>query len=179
MKKFLIIGNNNAITYNDIFHLIKENKMWLGCTMNGSSRWFEVPDDYEIRENASKYKEENNKLYIFVNGVCWFSNINNNNAKPMLKLTKTYNADAYPKYDNYDAINVDKTANIPMDYDGVMGVPITFLHKYNPNQFEIVDARDIVLDDKKKNKKSIIIKDADSAINGKATYARIAIRRIQ
>ena len=175
-KKFIIIGNMNAITYNEIFPLIKENKMWLGVSMNGSNRWFEVPDKYPVKENAAGYKEENGKRLLFVNGVVWFTNINHNKRNKPLKLYKKYSAEEYPKYDNYDAIECGKVADIPMDYEGVICVPITFLDKYCPEQFEIIDAREIALNDKQRNKNTYLIKDADSTINGKPTYARIAIR---
>ena len=92
-------------------------------------------------------------------------------------LRKIYTPEEYPTYDNYEAINVNKTAEIPSDYDGVMGVPISFLDKYNPNQFEIIDARDYAINVKQRGKNTLLIKDLDSAINGKPTYARIAIRR--
>jgi hypothetical protein len=137
-KKFLIIGNVNAITYKEIFKLIKENKVWLGCSIHSGDREFGVPDYYPL--NAAGYRIDNDgKKYIRVKGVRWFTNLDYKERHEDLILYKTYNAAEYPKYDNYDAIEVSKTADIPMDYDGVMGVPITFLDKYNPEQFEIVD----------------------------------------
>ncbi len=134
-KKFLIIGNQNAITYKETFKLIKENKLWLGVSMNGSNRWFEIPDYYK-----KYHKIENGKKYAFVAGVVWFTNLDHNKRHEELILAKKYYGyeDGYPKYDDYDAINIDRTNNIPLDYEGCMGVPITFLHKYNPNQFEII-----------------------------------------
>ena len=140
-KKFLVIGNQNAITYKEIFPLIKENKLWLGLTMNGSNRWFAVPDRYETRENAAGCKVIDGKRCLFVNGVVWFTNIPHNKRTTPLTLFKKYNPQEFPKYDNYDAIEVSKAYNIPIDYNGVMGVPITFLHKYCPEQFEIVGFR--------------------------------------
>lgn len=140
-KKYIIIGNQNAITYKEIFPLIKENKMWLGVSMNGSNRWFRAGADYPVNENAAGYKEEDGEKYFFVNGVVWFTNVDHGKRNEVLELTKTY-SNEYPHYNNYDAIEVSKVVNIPMDYDGVMGVPITFLHKYNPNQFEIVGCAD-------------------------------------
>ena len=137
-KKFLIIGNQNAITYKEIFPYIKNNELWLGLSMNGSNRWFQAPDDYEVKENAAGYKVIDGKKFYFVNGVTWFTNIPHNKRNEELDLYRKYDADAYPKYDNYDAIEVSKVSEIPMDYEGVMGVPITFLYKYNPSQFEIV-----------------------------------------
>ena len=137
-KKYLILGNMNAITYKEIFPLIKEDKMWLGVTTNGSNRWFKVPNNYEHKTNAAGYKEENNSKYLFVNGIMWFTNLEHNKRHEPLDLYKHYTPEEYPKYDNYDAINVNKVCDIPMDYNGVMGVPITFLNKYCPEQFEII-----------------------------------------
>lgn len=136
-KKFLIIGNQNAIAFKEIFPLIKENKLWLGITMNGSNRWFQAPDKYQVQENAAGYKEIDGKKYFFVNGVTWFTNLPNDNKKNVT-LHKHYTDNDYPKYDNYDAIEVSKVAEIPVDYEGIMGVPITFLYKYNPSQFQII-----------------------------------------
>lgn len=141
-KKFIIIGNQNAITYKEIFPLIKNNRLWLGVSMNGANRWFIVPDSYEVREGAAGYKEENGKKMLFVNGVVWFTNIENKKRNTPLDLCKKYNSTDYPKYDNYGAIEVGRAENIPEDYMGVMGVPITFLHKYCPEQFEIVGCAD-------------------------------------
>ena len=176
-KKFLIIGNMNAITYKEIFPLIKDNKIWLGVSIKSGDRKFYVPDNYPLNASGCGI-DENGKRFIRVKGVRWFTNIEDANCNLPLDLYKKYNPNDYPKYDNYDAINVNKTSDIPMDYDGVMGVPITFLDKYCPTQFEIVDAREIGLTDKQKNKSTMLVKDADSAINGKPTYARILIRKI-
>ena len=137
-KKFIIIGNQNAITYKEIFPYIKNNELWLGVSMNSANRWFEVPDNYPVKENAAGYKEENGKRLLFVNGVVWFTNISNEKRNTPLVLYKKYSAEEYPTYDNYDAIECSRAENIPMDYDGVIGVPITFLHKYCPEQFEIL-----------------------------------------
>lgn len=159
-KKFLIVGNKNAITYKEIFPLIKDNKLWLGITS---------PEDF-VQPKGDKKKN--------MKGLTrWFTNIEHSIRNQPLDLYKKYTLNDYPKYDNYDAINVDKTSDIPMDYDGVMGVPITFLDKYCPTQFEILDAREIGLTGKQKNKSTMLVKDADSAINGKPTYARILIRK--
>ncbi len=134
-KKFLIIGNQNAITYKEIFPLIMKNKLWLGLTMNGSNRWFRVPDDYDM---TSSMKIENGIKYCFVKAVVWFTNLEHNRRKEELILIKKYSPEDYPNYDNYNAIEVGNVNDIPCDYPGVMGVPITFLHKYNPEQFEIL-----------------------------------------
>ena len=174
-KKFLIIGNQNAITYKEIFKLIKENKLWLGVSMNGSNRWFQIPDYYE-----KYHKIENDKKYAFVAGVVWFTNLDHNKRHEELILYKKYynNEEEYPKYDNYDAINVDKTKDIPIDHTGAVGVPITFLHKYNPKQFEIIDGlnRYTILDVASLNENAVIKHLHMTEINGKSKYFRILIK---
>lgn len=121
-KKCLIIGNKNAYAYKEIFTLIKNNKIWIG---------YEQPKNFRLEDGSITKK---------VNGLCrWFTNLNCSKRQEELILTKNYNEIDYPKYDNYDAINVDKVVEIPKDYDGLMGVPITFLDKYNPSQFEVID----------------------------------------
>ncbi len=136
-KQFLIIGNVNAVTYKEVFPLIKDNKMWMGYSIHSGDREFRVPDDYPL-EAAGYRIDEQGRKYIRVKGVRWFTNMDYVERHTDLDLWKTYNPDEYPKYDNYDAINVDATADIPEDYYGIMGVPITFLDKYNPDQFEIL-----------------------------------------
>ncbi len=136
-KKFLIIGNVNAITYKECFKLIKEDRMWLGQSIHSGDREFIVPADYIIH-SPSKRVDENGIQYVRVNGVRWFTNLDYDERHEDLVLYKKYIPEEYPTYDNYDAINVDKTSDIPMNYDGAIGVPITFLDKYNPDQFRIV-----------------------------------------
>lgn len=136
-KKFAVIGNMNAITYKGIFPLIKENKMWLGGKINNGNGEFIVPPHYIIYTNNFRI-DENGIRYILVNGVKWFTNIELNQNHTPLHLSKTYTPEQYPKYDNYDAIEVSKTKDIPIDYTGVMGVPISFLDKYCPDQFEVL-----------------------------------------
>ena len=132
-KDFIIVGHQNAITYKDIFKYIKENKIWLGYGFKGGASHF-INHHYEDYASSGNHKEG----MIRVSGVNWFTNLEIRKRHEDLILFKTYNPDEYPKYDNYDAINVDKTKDIPMDYDGHIGVPITFLDKYNPEQFEII-----------------------------------------
>ena len=136
-KKFIIIGNMNAITYKDIFHYIKNNQLWMGCSLNGTKCSFGVPESY----NGNNVYIDDGKRMGKVNNACWFTNVPYVYDKKPLILTKSYydNPSAYPKFDNFDAINVDKVADIPMDYDGIMAVPITFLNNYYPSQFEIID----------------------------------------
>jgi len=134
-KKFIIIGHQNAITYKEIFKLIKEDRIWLGYGFDGGAAHFINPH-YEDYATAGNHKEG----MIRVSGVVWFTNLEIKKRHEDLIPYKTYkgNEKDYPKYDNYDAINVDKTKDIPTDYKGAMGVPITFLNKYNPEQFEII-----------------------------------------
>ena len=132
MKKFLIIGNINAVAYKEVFPLIKENKMWLGYGFSGNVAHFNSP--YNDYARANNHKEG----MIRVSGVMWFTNIDHDKRHEKIDLYKHYTPEEYPKYDNYDAINVDKTCEIPMGYDGFMGVPITFFDKYCPEQFEII-----------------------------------------
>lgn len=163
-KKFLIIGNINAITYKEIFHLIKENKVWLGVNLGRGISGFLVPEHYELYGTEARIDEKGNRI-ISPNNCLWLTNMDNVKRNEEILLTKRYvgNESAYQRYDNYDGINVDKTQDIPMDYAGYMGVPITFLHKFNPNQFEIIKFRKG--DD-----------DKDLSINGKCPYFRILIR---
>jgi hypothetical protein len=135
-KKFLIIGHQNAITYKEIFKPIKENKLWLGVD-NGGTKWFAVKDHYDITTESRK-KIENGKKFFSMGNVVWFTNLEHKKRNENLILYKTYSHEEYQNYDNYNAINVNKVADIPMDYDGEMGVPITFIDKYNPEQFEII-----------------------------------------
>lgn len=131
-KKFIIIGNNNALTYKDIFQLIKDNKIWLGINSNKTME-FSMPMSYEKWDRI-----EGNRKYGKVPAISWFTNIENKKRTQPIDLYKRYSFEEYPKYDNFDAINVDKVADIPMDYDGIMGVPITFLNNYCPSQFTII-----------------------------------------
>ena len=136
-KKFIIIGNVNAITYKEVFPLIKDNKLWIGPSIHSGDRKFNVPDDYPLNA-AGCGIDEDGRRFIRVKGVRWFTNLDFKQRHDELILVKRYNPADNRKYDNYDAINVGATADIPCDYAGVMGVPITFLDKYCPDQFEIV-----------------------------------------
>ena len=163
-KKFIIIGNQNAISYKEIFPLLKDNKMWLGY--NSGAQSFQVP--YEFERNNT-YFEDGIKYAKFGN-ICWFTNLDTAKRHEEFTLYKQYSPEEYPKYDNYDAVNVDKTNDIPYDYEGVMGVPITFLDKYNPEQFEIIGL------DRYTVQKEFLV-GGRVAINGKPKYARILIKR--
>ncbi len=134
-KNFLIIGSYNAITYKEIFSYIKENRIWLGYGFKGGNAYFQTTGN--VNDFAKGVYNEETGLVKFRN-VTWYTNLEHEKRNEKLILYKNYNPAEYPKYDNYDAINVDKTKDIPMDYEGAMGVPITFLDKYNPDQFEIV-----------------------------------------
>ena len=163
-KKFLIIGNINAITYKEIFKLIKENKAWLGINMGRGISGFIVPDHYELYGTETSIDSFGNRI-ISPNNCLWLTNLDTFKRHEDIVLTKKYygNEIEYPYFDNYDAINVNKTQDIPMDFAGVMGVPITFLHKYNPEQFELIKFR-------KGNDEK------DLSINGKCPYFRILIK---
>lgn len=163
-KKFLIIGNVNAITYKEIFKLIKENKAWLGMNLGRGISGFIVPEHYELYGSEARIDSSENRI-VSPNNCLWLTNLDTSIRHEDIVLTKTYygNESEYPKYDNYDAINVNKTKDIPLDYNGFMGVPITFLHKFNPEQFEIVKFR-------KGNDEK------DLSINGKCPYFRILIK---
>lgn len=132
-KKFVIIGHQNAIKYKEIFPLIRDNKLWLGFGFKGGAGHF-INEHYEDYATATDRKEG----MIRVSGVHWFTNLDINKRHEDLILYKNYTSEEYPKYENFDAINVDKTKDIPVDYDGMMGVPITFMDKYNPEQFVII-----------------------------------------
>ena len=157
-KQFAIIGNQNAITYKEVFPLLKENRMWLGYSIHSGDRKFNVPDDYPL-EAATCGVDPDGRKFIRVKGVRWFTNIEHGqrhehlqldtmvhnlkyNKKLRVKLEKEHGLIEYPRYDNYNAIDVPMTECIPSDYDGIMGVPVTFLDKYNPEQFEIVGCPD-------------------------------------
>ena len=137
-KKFLIIGNINAISYKEIFKLIKENKAWLGMNMGRGISGFIVPKHYELYGSEARVDEDGNRI-VATNNCLWLTNLDNSKRHEDIILYKKYTQDEFPTYENYNAINVDKTKDIPMDYSGEMGVPITFLHYYNPDQFEIID----------------------------------------
>ena len=149
-KQFLIIGSQNAFTYKEVFPLIRDDKIWMGYNM--------VKEFYQPDGSIKKF-----------GNICWFTNLPSMKRNEELVLVKKYNSIDYPKYDDYDAIEVSKVANIPMDYEGIMGVPITFLYKYNPNQFEIVGlmATTAVTD----------INFGYPYVNGKKKFARVLIRR--
>jgi len=135
-KKFLILGDQNAITYKETFGYIKDDKLWLGYD-NGGTKWFQVPMDYDIPTESRK-KIVNGVKYFSMGRILWFTNLDTTKRHENFVLYKKYTPKEFPKYDNYDVINVDKVSDIPMNYKGVMGVPITFVDKYNPKQFEIL-----------------------------------------
>lgn len=163
-KKFLIIANINAITYKETFKLIKENKTWLGINMGRGISGFIVPKHYELYGTETKIDSFGNRI-VSPNNCLWLTNLDTFKRYEDITLIKRYygNETEYPHYDNYDAINVNRTKDIPLDYNGVIGVPITFLHKFNPDQFEIIKFR-------KGNDEK------DLSINGKCPYFRILIK---
>lgn len=174
-KKIIVLGNQNAITYKEIFPLLKDNKMWLGY--NSGAQEFLVPNDYE-KENI--YVGMDGKRYAKFGNITWFTNLETTKRQEKLIVYKKYTPEECPKYDYFDAINIDRVNNIPCDYNGLMGVPITFLEKYNPQQFKIVDllTRYTLFDTDSKNK--VLQNDRAQAtyVNGKPKFARILIQRI-
>ncbi len=166
-KQFLVIGNINAITYKEIFSLIQNNKVWLGVHLGRGISGFRVPEHYEMYGTETHIASNGDRI-IASNNCLWLTNLDVKTRHSQLKLTKVYegNEISYPKFDNFDGINVNRTQDIPMDYVGAIGVPITFLHKYNPSQFEIIQFR-------KGNDGK------DLSINGKCPYFRILIRNKQ
>jgi hypothetical protein len=169
-KKFLVIGSLNAITYKEIFKLIKENKLWLGYGNGAMS--FKVPDSYTgTCEGAPGNKQAK------LGNICWYTNINIDKRSEDIILYKSYNSKDYPNYDTYNAINIDKVKEIPIDYDGVMGVPITFLDKHNPTQFTLLG----IMNTGEINE-GIRHKDTPHGrpvVNGKEIYLRILIKRVK
>lgn len=178
-KKFTIIGNMNAITYKDVFPLIKNNEVWLGATISSGDREFRVPDSYPLEASGTRIDDEGNK-YIRVKGVRWFTNIDHGRRHEPLQLMtmadnlkfnkKIQDKPAYQKYDEYDAIEIPVTLAIPSDYTEVMGVPISFLDKYDPEQFEILGLDRYISDNPHYGKRF--------DLNGREVYARILIRHI-
>jgi hypothetical protein len=175
-KKFLILGDQNAITYKETFSFIKANKMWLGYD-NGGTKWFQVPMDYEIK-TETRIKIENNIKYFSMGRIMWFTNLETTKRHEDLTLYKKYygNENEFPKYDNYDAININKVADIPLDYEGVMGVPLTFIDKYNPEQFEIVG---ITNHTEEMAGIKVLTDKTAPFIMGKGVYVRILIRNLK
>ncbi len=165
-KQFLILGNMNAVIYSEIFPLIKDNRVWLGN--KAGHFWFKVPSHYEVKATDFKV-DENGQKWRRMGNICWFTNLDFEKRHEKMLLWKKYSSDEYPKYDSYDAIEVGKTDTIPCDYDGKMGVPITFMDKYNPDQFEILGLDRYIEDNPHYGHRF--------KIGGKETYARIIIRR--
>lgn len=164
-KKFIIIGSKNAITYKEFFSLLKNNQVWCGVRSFSGGMWFPVP-----KENSYDKIIDNVKMKNVPS--CWFTNLDHSKRHEFLDLIEKYTPEKYPKYDNYDAINVNKVLDIPVDYDGVMGVPITFLDKFCPEQFEIIGL------DRYTVPKEFLV-GGRVAINGKPKYARILIKKIK
>ena len=182
-KQFLIVGNKNAVTYKELFPLIKQNKIWTGVRPFSGGMWF-------ISDYSGKYERIVNGVKQINVPAIWLTNMDNPKRHELIPLFQRYNPDDYPSYDNYDAIEVGRTNDIPVDWDGAMGVPITFLDKYNPEQFEILGITDR---DNNSGLKTREYTEADSPIYSdlnrraairvagelKSTYARLLIRRRQ
>ena len=179
-KKFVILGNMNAITYKEIFPLLKDNKIWIGNGFN-LSMVFKTTYANNLEANRQYVKNKGynpDENYVKTPAIAWFTNLDIPKRHEQLDLFKHYTPEEYPKYDNFDAINVDKVADIPMDYEGVMGVPITYMDKYNPDQFEILDAanRYLLLDYFNVNDRVVKEHGHCCNIKGASTYFRILIR---
>ena len=181
-KQFVILGNMNAITYKEVFPLLKDDKIWLGYSIHSGDRKFNVPDDYPL-EAAGCGVDNDGKKFIRVKGVRWFTNIDHGlrhqpllldtmahnlkfNKKLKKKLENNYSKLEYPHYDNYDAIEVPYTECIPSDYDGMMGVPITFMDKYDPEQFEIIGVFNNSNIEEKQHECFVLSRDTKTIING-------------
>ena len=183
-KDFIILGNMNATTTKEIFPLFRDNKVWYGESIRSGDRKFFVPDSYPL--NATGCGIDNNgRRFIRVKGVRWFTNLKTSRSHTSIELNLLYNKDENPFYENYDAIEVGRTKNIPMDYEGIMGVPITFLDKYSPDQFEIIM---LANGNARTNVSSKTLSEVNyrkhpedrggvGMINGRRAYARILIRR--
>lgn len=203
-KQFAIIGNQNAITYKEVFPLMMDNLIWLGYSIHSGDRKFNVPDDYPL-EAASCGVDPDGRKYIRVKGVRWFTNIDHGGRHEPLqldtmehnlkynrslkkKLEEEFELDSYPRYDNFDAIEIPFTECIPSDYDGLMGVPITFMDKYNPLQFEIIGSFNNSNQRDKAQERFVLSTDTPTIISGaekiwngpvvnkKPLYKRIVIR---
>ena len=185
-KKFIIIGNVSSISCKEIFPLIQNNQMWFGASIHSGDRKFWVPDNYELNA-AGCGIDETGRKFIRVKGVRWFTNLDYPKRYEDIPLYKSYTIDEYPKYDNYDVIHIKKTDEIPYDYDGMMGVPITFLDKYNPNQFVILGITDrnsplctkiYTKEDSPKfgdlNRRSVLIENGEY----KSQFPRLIIKRL-
>lgn len=203
-KKFIILGNMNAIHYKDVFPRIMNNELWIGPSIHSGDRKFNVPDDYPLKASGCGI-DENGRKYIRVKGIRWFTNVDIKQRHESLLLYKKYSAEQYPHYYNYDAIDVSSVADIPCDYYGNMGVPDNFLDSYNPDQFEIIGMGSEVPKTKEHisiDKKTIVfmqdgkvvwstpytvperkmgnsLRIDDNGKPGKAPYSRIIIRRKQ
>ena len=167
-KKFLIIGTWNAITTKEIFKYFMDNKLWIGVNSNRNFSGFIVPKHYELFGTEARIDENGNRI-VSANNNCWFTNLDISKRHEDLILFKEYNPKDYPKYDNCDAIEVSKVNEIPIDYKGIMGVPITFLNKYNPKQFEILGMDDYNLEYPRWRGRG-------PDLNGKTIYRRIMIK---
>ena len=180
-KEFIIIGNMNAIHYKEVFPLIRDNKLWIGPSIHSGDRKFNVPDDYPLNAAGCGIDADGRK-FIRVKGIRWFSNIDTEQRHENLILYKHYTPEEYPKYENFDAINVDKVVDIPCDYYGYIGVPDNFLDQYNPDQFEIIGlgcgdlAKEIGITKNYRGRTDLAYK-----VNGKdkCPYSRIIVRRKQ
>lgn len=175
-KQFVILGNMNAITYKEVWPLVQQGKLWFGPSISSGDRPFGVPDAYPL-EAAGCWIDDDGQKWIRVKGVRWFTNLDHSRRHEELPLWKRYTSEEYPTYDNYDAINVNKVKDIPQDYDGAIGVPITFLDKWNPEQFEILG----ITEANASGNSGGLWAGADTGrhafVDGKRVYARVFVKR--
>lgn len=167
-KKFIVLGSQNAIVYKEIFPFIRDNKLWLGVN-NGGTKWFQVPKEYEIK-TKSRIRTVNGNKFFSMGSIMWYTNLDIKKRHKELHLYKKYDPEKYPQYDNYEAIEVSRYTEIPIDYEGIMGVPVTFLDKYNPEQFEIVGSNRGIGQDTNG------VYGRGTYLNGKETFKRLFIR---
>ena len=173
-KSFIVIGNQNVITYKEVFQYIRNNQLWLGYKFGDMK--FRVPDYYAARPTRF-WIDKKGKKWRSLGNICWFTNLDIQKRHEKLTLYKKYSPKEYPHYDNYDAINVNKTADIPCDYDGAMGVPITYLDKHNPDQFEIIGATESEGKGFSAGLWDASSKVSQPVVNGERKYKRIFIRK--
>ena len=165
-KRFIVLGSLNAAVYRDIFPLIQSGRMWLGNAFGHF--WFRVPDDYEAKTTDFRVDPDGSK-WRRIGNICWFTNLDFPKRHEPMPLRKEYSPEAYRKYDEYDAIEVARVDDIPCGYDGRMGVPITFLTRHNPEQFDIVGLDRYVADNPRRGYRL--------KLGGRETYARLIIKK--
>lgn len=167
-KDFIVLGNVNAITLKDVFPLIKDGLMRIGVSIHSGDRWFKVPESYPAEASKFRVDDDGNR-FIKVKGVRWFTTLQTYEVLPPIELTEAYSEGKYPQCDNHESINIDEVKKIPKDYDGLMAVPITFMDKYNEEQFEIIGMNAV--------KQGEVFSNERLVCNGETKYVRIIVRK--